>query len=101
MENCFPKKGDEEGLPELPQDLFKPAAQLSKDLCPINKPFSPITTAAVGKRKGKEKVTQLFSAIQPMNPQNLHQQRCGLCVRAAAQSRNLSSEWEPAVEERH
>lgn len=94
MENGFPEKCDEGGLPELPQGLFKPSAQLCKDLCPVIKPFSPITTATMGKRKGKEKVTQLFSAIQPMNPQNLYKHRCGLDVWAALQSRNLSSKCE-------
>lgn len=78
----------------FPQGLSKPSAQLSKDLCPIIKPFSPITTATMA---GKEKVTQQFSAIQPMNPQNFHKHRCGLCM-AALQSRNLSSEWETAME---
>lgn len=68
MENGFPKKSDEEGLPEHPQGLFKSTAQLLKDLCPILKPFSPIATATVGKRKGKEKVTQVFSAIHSMHP---------------------------------
>lgn len=99
MENGFPKKCDEEGLPELPQGLFKPTAQLSKDLCPTIKPFSPVTTAAMGKRKGKEKVTQLCSAMQPVSPQNLYKHSCGLYVRAALQSRNLSSEWDTAKEE--
>lgn len=41
MWNGFPKKYDEEGLPELSQDLLKSSAQLSEYLCPIIKPFSP------------------------------------------------------------
>lgn len=69
MENGFPKKCDEESLPELPQGLLKLTAQLSNDLCPIMKLFSWTATTTMGKRKGKEKVTQVFSAVQPMNPQ--------------------------------
>lgn len=41
MWNGFPKKYDEEGLPQRPRDLLKPSAQLSEYLCPIIKPFSP------------------------------------------------------------
>lgn len=92
MENGFPKKCDEGVLPELPQGLVKASAQLCKDLCPVIKPFSPITTATMGKRKGKEKIT-VFSNTAHESTKPL-KNSCGLYVWAALQSKNLSSKWE-------